>query len=58
MNNYTDYDVSMEEIHHIHKLDKPSGTAITLAEQVITNIDRKDNWSITHPAKETLFIKN
>lgn len=58
MNNYTDYDVSMEEIHHIHKLDKPSGTAITLAEQVTTNIDRKDNWSITHPAKETLFIKD
>jgi 4-hydroxy-tetrahydrodipicolinate reductase len=41
MNKYNDYDVSMEEIHHIHKLDKPSGTAITLAEQVIKKIDRK-----------------
>jgi lambda family phage minor tail protein L len=35
MNKYENYDVSLEEIHHIHKLDKPSGTAITLAEQII-----------------------
>jgi 4-hydroxy-tetrahydrodipicolinate reductase len=35
MNKYTNYDVSMEEVHHIHKLDKPSGTAITLANQVL-----------------------
>lgn len=41
MNKYSDYEVSMEEIHHIHKLDKPSGTAITLANQIIKNIERK-----------------
>ena len=41
MNKYPDYEVSMEEIHHIHKLDKPSGTAITLASQVIEKMDRK-----------------
>ena len=58
MNKYTDYDVSMEEIHHIHKLDKPSGTAITLAEQVIKKIDRKTNWSIDSNSLETLFIKD
>lgn len=58
MNNYPDYEVSMEEIHHIHKLDKPSGTAITLAEQVIEKIDRKKNWSIEKQAPETLFIKD
>src|SRR6218665_1474457 len=46
MNKYSNYEVSMEEIHHIHKLDKPSGTAITLAEQVIGKIDRKTSWSI------------
>lgn len=46
MNNYPDYNVKMEEIHHIHKLDAPSGTAITLAEGVIGNIDRKDRWNL------------
>lgn len=46
MNNYPDYDVKMEEIHHIHKLDAPSGTAITLAEGVIENIDRKEKWNL------------
>ena len=58
MNKYNDYDVSMEEIHHIHKLDKPSGTAITLAEQIIKKIDRKTNWSIDSNSLETLFIKD
>ena len=44
MNCYPDYDVSMEEVHHIHKLDAPSGTAITLAEDILNNIDRKSCW--------------
>ena len=34
MNNYPQYDVTMQETHHIHKLDAPSGTAITLAEDI------------------------
>jgi 4-hydroxy-tetrahydrodipicolinate reductase len=46
MNNYPDYDVKMEEVHHIHKLDAPSGTAITLAEGVLQNIRRKDSWKL------------
>lgn len=58
MNKYADYDVSMEEIHHIHKLDKPSGTAITLAKQIINKIERKKNWSIETKSPETLFIKD
>lgn len=58
MNKYSDYDVSMEEIHHIHKLDKPSGTAITLANQIIEKIERKKNWSISEHQPETLFIKD
>ncbi len=58
MNKYPDYEVSMEEIHHIHKLDKPSGTAITLAEQVIEKIDRKSKWSIDAATPETLFIED
>ena len=44
MNNFPAYDVSMEEVHHIHKLDSPSGTGITLAEDIIENIDRKKQW--------------
>ena len=44
MNAYPDYDVAMEEIHHTNKLDAPSGTAITIAEGVVENIDRKDKW--------------
>jgi 4-hydroxy-tetrahydrodipicolinate reductase len=58
MNRYDTYDVEMEEIHHIHKLDKPSGTAITLANQVLEQIGRKKNWSITDHNPETLFIKD
>lgn len=58
MNKYPDYNVSMEEIHHIHKLDKPSGTAITLANQVLEKIERKKNWSIEKNDKDTLFIKD
>ena len=44
MNRFANYDISMEETHHIHKLDAPSGTAITLAEGILENIDRKDKW--------------
>ena len=45
MNQYPQYDVEMEETHHIHKLDAPSGTAITLAEDILENIDRKEQWA-------------
>ena len=44
MNAYPTYDVSEVETHHIHKLDAPSGTAITLAEQVCKELDRKTDW--------------
>lgn len=44
MNKFPSYDVKIEETHHIHKLDAPSGTAITLAEGVIKNLDCKNGW--------------
>ena len=44
MNDYGQYDVKMEEVHHTQKLDSPSGTAITLAEQVLEHINRKSVW--------------
>lgn len=45
MNQFPQYDVEMEEVHHVHKLDAPSGTAITLAEEIVANLDRKDGWA-------------
>ena len=44
MNGFAQYDVHMEETHHVHKLDAPSGTAITLAEDIVAAIDRKSSW--------------
>ena len=44
MNHHTQYDVAIEEVHHIHKKDAPSGTAITLAEGVLAELDRKSGW--------------
>jgi len=44
MKDHHDYDVQLTEIHHTAKKDAPSGTAITLGEQVLENIPRKKNW--------------
>ena len=44
MNGFPQYSVEMEEVHHVHKLDAPSGTAITLAEEIINDLYRKDKW--------------
>lgn len=44
MNSFPEYDVTMEETHHVHKLDAPSGTAITLAEEIVDRLDRKQRW--------------
>lgn len=50
MNHFPEYEVSLEEIHHIHKLDHPSGTAITLAEDIISQLDAKSSWTEAQPA--------
>jgi len=44
MNRFPQYGVRIEETHHVHKKDAPSGTAITLAEGIIDNLDRKRAW--------------
>jgi len=49
MNNFPDYDVSIKEIHHVHKLDAPSGTAITLAGEIAANMERKHGWELQSP---------
>ena len=44
MNNYSDYKPRIEEIHHIHKKDSPSGTAISLANIILHNQPQYQNW--------------
>jgi 4-hydroxy-tetrahydrodipicolinate reductase len=44
MSKWGDYEISIEETHHIHKLDSPSGTAIVLANDIIRNTERKEKW--------------
>lgn len=46
MNRFAQYDVEETEVHHIHKLDHPSGTGITLAEQIVERLDRKSDWQM------------
>lgn len=44
MNRYPQYEVQVEEIHHTEKLDSPSGTAMTIAEGILEQLDRKNEW--------------
>lgn len=44
MQHQAGYDVRVEEIHHTEKKDAPSGTAITIAEQILEQLDRKQHW--------------
>lgn len=57
MSAYPDYNVSLEETHHTEKKDAPSGTAISLAEQVLQHIPEKKHW-VNQPSdnKEDLVI--
>lgn len=57
MNSFSEYEASIEETHHTKKLDSPSGTAITLAEGVIKNMDALKNWEENSvPSNEILSI--
>lgn len=57
MNPYSNFDVEMSEVHHIHKLDAPSGTAITLANGISENLDRKSaGWTLA-PEEEANKVK-
>ena len=44
MNRFDSYRPTLEEVHHIHKLDHPSGTAITLADELVAEVDRLSGW--------------
>lgn len=54
---YPEYQASLEEIHHVHKLDAPSGTAITLAEGILKNDPRYSEWSLTAQQEHQLPIE-
>ncbi|MBU1012414.1 MAG: 4-hydroxy-tetrahydrodipicolinate reductase [Bacteroidetes bacterium] len=57
MNTFPAYSVAIEEIHHTKKLDSPSGTAITLAQGIINNIDRLNSWNLAdHSTNDILGI--
>lgn len=55
MDPYAQYEVSMEEIHHTQKLDAPSGTAITLAEGIIKQLNRKSSWQSEDADNESIM---
>lgn len=52
MRNFTNYTPSVTEIHHIHKLDAPSGTAITLAEELIKENSNLSSWKLNEVAND------
>ncbi len=58
MNQYPDYQVSIDEIHHTQKKDAPSGTAITLADAILRTLERKHRWVNNHNAGEGDLVIN
>ena len=52
MDKFEDYDVWIKEIHHIHKLDAPSGTALSLAGDIIAAVGRKSSWELNGASDE------
>jgi 4-hydroxy-tetrahydrodipicolinate reductase len=58
MNGFPAYDVHLSETHHIHKLDAPSGTALTLADDLIAQLDRKKQWTLRETGNSTDLVIN
>ena len=56
MKNFPEYNVQLEEIHHTHKKDAPSGTAISLAEGIIKNNQRFEGWKLDETKDKELGI--
>ena len=57
MSDKNQYKTSIDETHHIHKVDKPSGTAITLADDIISN-SRYKNWELDSNSKDKININS
>jgi 4-hydroxy-tetrahydrodipicolinate reductase len=59
MKSYSDYEITIDETHHTQKKDAPSGTAITIAEGILKNLDRKKQWNLGPATKpESLQINS
>ena len=61
MNQFEEYNVSVEEIHHVKKLDAPSGTAVTIAEHILQNLTRKKSWKLSedeNQQKEVILVNS
>ena len=56
MQSHNDYRVSLSEIHHIHKLDTPSGTAVTLANGIIENNSEYLKWTLEENQPNAIYI--
>lgn len=56
MNHQNQYDVNVKEIHHTEKLDAPSGTAITITEDILKNINRKHGWRLNESTNSDINI--
>lgn len=57
MNGFSQYDVLMKEIHHTRKLDAPSGTAVTLADIIISKLERKKSWTLAPGNEKEIAIE-
>lgn len=58
MQHFPSYDVNMTEVHHIHKLDAPSGTGITLADDILEEISRKKQWRLAGEGAQPYDAEN
>ena len=56
MNEQSAYQAEVQEVHHIHKLDKPGGTAVTLAEEIVKAHHRYDQWQLAE--NDLPFMEN
>ncbi len=56
MNKFSQYEVSIEEIHHTQKLDAPSGTAISIANIILSQIERKNDWKLNENSHDNILI--
>lgn len=57
MNEYSEYDVEISEIHHTEKKDAPSGTALVLAQQIIDNLNRKTSAALDGENQDPSILK-
>jgi 4-hydroxy-tetrahydrodipicolinate reductase len=57
MRAHTDYQISVEETHHVQKLDAPSGTAVSLLEDILQNNEQYDGWSLEPTNEQQIAVK-